>query len=225
MTHMYQVNKKKMLTYNPFRGCEFGCTYCEPSFKQQAKRDKHRCELCYNYTPHFHPERLKQSLPKNTTMFVCSMGDISFATPEQRELIYQKLRKHPSTQFMIQSKDPRCFLGEDVPENVYIGTTIETNHDTKSISKAPNPIDRYHAMLEIYHSKKYITIEPILDFDHRTMVRWIHEIRPHVVWIGYDNHNCHLREPPLSEVRSLIAAIESITAVNLKTIRRAWWEK
>lgn len=225
MTHMYQVNKKKMPTYNPFRGCEFDCTYCEPSFKRQAKRDKHRCELCYNFTPHFHPERLSQSLPKNMTVFVCSMGDISFATPEERELIYQKLRKHTSTQFMMQSKDPRCFIGEDIPENVYIGTTIETNRDTESISKAPNPSDRYQAMLLIDHPKKYVTIEPILDFDYNNMVSWIYEIHPQVVWIGYDNHDCHLHEPPLSKVRALINAIESVTAVNRKNIRRAWYER
>lgn len=35
-------------TWNPFKGCLFDCTCCEPSFQKQAKRQKQRCLDCYN---------------------------------------------------------------------------------------------------------------------------------------------------------------------------------
>ena len=44
-------------TWNPFKGCEFDCTYCGPSFKKQAKRQKQRCDDCYHYRPHTYRER------------------------------------------------------------------------------------------------------------------------------------------------------------------------
>ena len=42
-------------TWNPFKGCEFDCSYCVPSFQLQAKRQMHRCDACYRYIPHCHP--------------------------------------------------------------------------------------------------------------------------------------------------------------------------
>ena len=46
-------------TWNPFKGCNFDCTYCEPSFKRQAKGEKNlaACD-CYRYEPHGHEDRL-----------------------------------------------------------------------------------------------------------------------------------------------------------------------
>ncbi len=38
-------------TWNPFKGCQFDCTYCVPSFQRQAKRQLHNCQKCYGYTP------------------------------------------------------------------------------------------------------------------------------------------------------------------------------
>jgi len=58
ITNMYPAAK----TWNPFKGCEFDCLYCVPSFQAQAKRQKHRCLECYKYQPHEHPERL-DSIP------------------------------------------------------------------------------------------------------------------------------------------------------------------
>jgi protein gp37 len=47
-------------TWNPFKGCEFGCTYCVPSFQRQSKRQKALCLDCYNYTPHCHAGPLEE---------------------------------------------------------------------------------------------------------------------------------------------------------------------
>ena len=41
-------------TWNPFKGCEFDCIYCTPSFQRQSKRQKNLCGDCYAYSPHCH---------------------------------------------------------------------------------------------------------------------------------------------------------------------------
>lgn len=72
--------------------------------------------------------------------------------------------------------------------------------------------------------KKYVTIEPILDFSSvKAFADLIEKIAPDFVYVGYDNHNCRLPEPPLSKTLELIGELEKFTEVRLKTLREAWW--
>lgn len=66
-----------------------------------------------------------------------------------------------------------------------------------------------------------VSIEPILDFDP-VFPRWIEQIKPEFVYVGFDNHNKHLEEPPLEKTRGLIKALEGFTEVRTKTLREAW---
>ena len=97
--------------WNPFYGCKFDCSYCEPSFKRQAKRQKGNCLSCYKYEPHQHPERLKiGEFPNAKIVFVCGYSDIAFCPPDfMREIIEavkNRSAKHPEQIFYFQSK--RC---------------------------------------------------------------------------------------------------------------------
>ncbi|ADB57973.1 DUF5131 family protein [Archaeoglobus profundus] len=220
-------------TWNPFVGCRFGCVYCKPSFQRQAKRQKRRCELCYRYEPHFHPERLNK-VPKAKVVFACAYGDIAFAKVEWLEQILETIEKHDDKTFYLQTKDPRVFEAlNDIcgfPKNVLLGITLETNLDEfntpsrfkkyEEISKAPKPEDRWITPNLI----DYVTIEPILDFDLETFVYWIRCLSPKFVYIGYDNHNCKLPEPRGEKTLSLIRELSKFTEVRLKTIRPAWYE-
>jgi len=213
MTYMYEKTK----TWNPFKGCGFDCVYCEKSFKAQAKRQKHNCIKCYNYEPHYHPERLKK-IPKADLVFCCGNGDISFATFLQQGDILQAIGLKTNQTFLLQTKNPRCLRDWRIPSNVIVGTTIETNRDTKHISKAPST-DMRKFWLDKLNCRKAVTIEPILDFDLEILKQWIWEINPEIVWIGYDNHNCGLVEPELDKTKKLIKKLEKFTDVRLKTIR------
>jgi len=217
-----------LISWNPFKGCNYNCVYCEPSFKRQAKRQKHRCERCARYEPHFHPERLRQYLPKNREIACCINGDVAFATLEQMELIFKAIRQHPTNTFIIQSKNPSNFFRFDnFPDNSVLGTTIETNRGFPSgnvdepysiYSNAPFPIERYLAMRAISH-RKSVTVEPIMDFDLDALSLWIEEIAPEVVWVGYANKYHTLPEPPLWKTLELIERLKKFTEVRLKTIR------
>jgi len=248
-TRMYSIKGKKIPQWNPRVGCNHGCVYCPPSFQRQTKRQGKRCKLCYYYKPHFHPERLSK-LPSGDVIAACLSGDVAFAHDSEIEQILAEIRRRDNKTFLIQSKDPRIFLRWqrifDLSDNLLLGTTIETNkviftdlytkikHKNKNripryltyseISRAPYPIIRYTAMTELNH-RKFVTIEPILDFNLDVMVWWIKDIKPEVVWIGYDNHKCWLPEPELLKTKALIAKLEQITEVIPKSVDRpAWWE-
>lgn len=215
MTYMYEETK----TWNPFKGCRFDCVYCNPSFKNQAKRQKHNCMKCYNYEPHMHDERLIK-IPKANLVFACANGDISFANPIEKAKILRAMQLKPKQTFLLQTKDPSCLRDWRIPSNTIIGVTLETNRDTKKISKAPNPYYRY-LWIKRLHCRKAVTIEPILDFDLKDFRNWIWYINPEIVWVGYANHskNLFLDEPSLNKTKQLITALNYFTDVRIKTLR------
>lgn len=229
-------------TWSIFVGCEFGCMYCGKSFRRQAKRQKRRCELCYEYKPHAHLERLDR-IPSKKIVFACGMGDVAFAEMDVISKIMDKVKDVKGKTFLFQSKDPETFVrwereGMEIPENVVLGTTIETNMDFvhvvivdtvygmkyEKITRAPHPKKRYESMMKIEHGRKFVTIEPIMNFDLDVMVEWIRDISPEFVYVGYDNHGYKLPEPPVKKTEALIDGISRFTEVIRKTIRPAWWE-
>jgi len=185
-------------TWNPFKGCNFGCIYCGPSFQRQAKRQKQNCMDCYNYIPHYHPERLDR-IPSSPIIFVCGNGDISFCDPVYTRKIISSIeahnRRNPGKTYYFQSKQPEYFtqfLGE-LPGNIVLLTTLETNLETNrdqgygEVSKAPPPSVRYGQFRALDWPRKVLTIEPILDFDFDIFVAWIMALGPEYVWLGFNS--------------------------------------
>lgn len=202
---MYKLSVKQ---WNPFVGCRFGCEYCGSSFQAQAKRQRQNCEKCYEYEPHEHADRLEQSLPATGFMqfiFTCSSGDVAFCSTDYLKRIVARIDNEPDKTFLIQSKNPATFNRVQFPDNVVLGTTIETNRDDlyKGMAKAPAPSQRYADFLTVNHPLKMVTIEPVMDCDLAVMVDWIERIRPVMVWLGYDSKKNNLPEPELAKVREL----------------------
>ena len=220
---MYEFSVKQ---WNPFSGCEHECKYCVSSFQRQLKRwAKKNCQGCYKFEPHEHPERLSQSLPTTNYMqyiFTCSNGDIAFCETDYLKKIIKRIKKEPNKTFLIQSKDPKTFKRVAFPRNVILGTTIESNKDdlVEAVSKAPKPSERYNDFLEVNHPTKMITIEPVIDFDLDIMISWVIEIKPCMVWLGYDSKKNNLVEPELEKVLQLYWELgKRDFLVKLKTVR------
>lgn len=226
---MYKDSKKQ---WNVYVGCKFNCIYCKKSFQAQMKRQKHNCIKCYNYEPHFHEERLKQSL-KNTKgdefIWCCSSGDIYFAKPKWIFKIIERIKELPQT-FFFQSKEPKVFYDYDFPENVILGITLESNRWYKEISDAPPPFERMKVFYDLKYPRKFITIEPILDFDFSIFLGWLRELNPERVYIGYDTkktwwmegkEKVYLRkyEPRLHKTRNLIHELKRFTKVKTKYMK------
>jgi len=193
-------------TWSPFKGCEFDCVYCSPSFKRHSKRQKRLCPDCYKYTPHCHENRLRR-IPSAPIIFVCGNADISFCPPDFARRIIERIVEHnaraPHKTYYLQSKQPAYFepFLSHLPENVILLTTLETNRDNGygTISKAPPPSVRYEQFKALNYPRKVVTVEPVLDFDLRTFVSWIRKIGPEYVWLGFNSKPKSVTLPEPSE--------------------------
>lgn len=212
-------------TWNPCRGCKFGCTYCGPSFKKLAKMVKGPCDDCRSFEPHCHPERLLKVPKGGDMLFVCSSGDISFCPPDFFRRIMDAVADDERT-VLLQSKDPsyfKQFLNE-LPLNVMLGTTLETNRDEGygEISSAPVPSVRWRDFMDLHCPRKAVTVEPIMDFDLCVFTGIIIDIAPEIVWVGYNStpHAAPLPEPSEAKIALFIRGLRRIgIQVRLKEMR------
>ena len=222
MSRMYSKSKKQ---WNPFVGCEFGCSYCKKSFQRLLKWVGAKCDGCSSFAPHIHIDRLNTKFPRtseNEFIFTCSTGDISFCPTDYREKIIEIIRANSDRTFLIQSKNPGALVGVSFPDNVILGTTLETNRiDIYSgVSLAPAPEQRFKALLSLPHKNKMITIEPIIDFAPEIMKSWVRSINPVMVWVGYDSRRSGLIEPEIEKVERFMNELSgegfNVRAIALK---------
>jgi len=213
-TRMYPDAK----TWSPYKGCRWDCTYCRPTFQALSKRFAGACGACARYEPHEHPERLDpRRIPNAAIVFVAGNADLCFATAGYRARIIDTIKaaniRHPERTYYLQSKKPLCFQSHvrDLPDNVILVTTLETNRDAgyAAISKAPTPEVRWRQFRELDYGRKVITIEPMLAFDPELFAAWIADCAPEYVWLGYNSRprQAPLPEPTESDVRKLVALL------------------
>ncbi len=193
-------------TWNPFHGCEFSCDYCWAKGLVITKL-KHMERYRNGFEPGFEEKDLKRRFKPGSLVAVSLMGDIAFCKQEWLDRILARIREFPETNFLLQTKNPAIFRDMDIPMNCYASTTIETNRNNKH-SKAPTAHARYIAMLELDHPRKFISIEPVMDFDLIPMSKWLKDIMPSIVEIGADNYNKGLPAPPWWKVDHLIIELE-----------------
>jgi len=208
-----------------FRGCGFRCTYC--AFRNALRRSP--CEKCRTFEPHAHLEVLNKRPPKTKEdefLTIGLTGDISFASDTTMQAIIHYCWLWAKHTFLIQSKDPAFFHQYKFPENVILGTTIETNCNQIGISKAPSTHNRADAMIRLNNCKKMITIEPIMQFDMNTLPLWMRSISPEFIYVGYNSKDdIKLSEPSLEKTQLFIEKLSEFTEVRTKLLRKAWWEE
>lgn len=216
------MNKPKMAknkdtrSWNPFVGCNFDCEYCKPSFQKLLAwiGRMHHCKNCQYYEPHEHPERLSRLYP-DKTIFACEDGDINFAKPQFMAKVFGVMRADTKNRnWLLQSKNPKCFEQylDQLPKETYLVTTFETNRDTtKKISKAPLTSKRLADFRALQWDKKFVTVEPIMDFDLDIFAEQIASVKPACVFIGYNTKPdiVKLPEPSKEKTMDLIQRLES----------------
>jgi hypothetical protein len=92
-----------------------------------------------------------------------------------------------------------------------LGTTIETNREAPG--HAPHPRHRAVGLMKHLWAPsvtRFITIEPILDFDVIGMIELIECAEPDFINIGADSKGHGLNEPTADKVLSLIDAIKQL---------------
>ena len=214
-------------TWNPYFGCYHNC-YSGGCWAK--RRLAHRigrainCKMCYEFTPHLHPKRLKR-VPRDPRIFVVAHGDLFgwWVPKDVIERILEVCRSVDKEIWFFETKNPRRYFDfiDKFPENTVLSTTIETNREYpfRVRGYTPPPVERFHFIHEVrVHSDfpVHVSIEPIMDFDLDIMVRWIRLIKPFKVSVGYDSLHNGLPEPPLEKTLALIKELEKFTVVERK---------
>lgn len=199
-------------TWNPIKGkCSHDCKYCYMKrFKQKPIR--------------LVEKELNDNLGEKNFIFVGSSVDM-FADDVPREWIIDVLfqcTEYPKNTYLFQSKNPKRFkeFNKYFPDNIILGTTIETNREGFNYKAPPVTERQYH--IQEFDFKIMITIEPIIDFDFDIMVNWLKDINPDFVSIGADSKGHNLPEPSPQKIQNLIHELEKFTKVikkdNLKRL-------
>lgn len=209
-------------TWNTIKGeCPHGCSYCY--MKRWGKQPP----------LHFDEKELKTDLGKGNFIFVGSSCDM-FACDIPHKWIRRTLDhcwQFNENKFFFQTKDPfglQVFLRDFSPKylktHVSVCTTLETNiYHYEIMNDCPDPRDRVSDFRFIDECDKYITIEPIMDFDLKEFVEMIKICNPIQVNIGADSSpkRNNLPEPPKEKILELIAELEKFTkVVQKKNLKR-----
>ena len=89
------------------------------------------------------------------------------------------------------------------------------------MNESPSPYSRLDGMMRIKNDypsiQRYITVEPIMDFDLKEMVALIKHCEPQQVNIGADSGNNNLPEPSKEKLLALIEELQKFTTIARKT--------
>jgi DNA repair photolyase len=218
MKMLNQVSKKGNMyqwvdaTYNVVSGaCAHDCKYCYVKQWGELK------------PIHINEKLLTLDLGTGKTIFVGSGIDL-FAENVKAEWI-EKIMKHCKEYdniYLFQSKNPQRFyeFQFSMPEKVILGTTLETNRDTSSISKAPPTTERARIMhdLRVGGYRVMLSVEPVLEFDLDEFAKMLIDINPEFISIGADSKGHSLPEPSVEKVKALI---EQLEAKGIKVLQKS----
>ena len=239
-------------TWNPITGCLHNCKYCWARKLAEGRLRKTTRKYAEGFRPKFHPEELGRRFRPNELVFVSDMGDMwgRWVPDEWILRVLEVARRHPKTTFLFLTKNPLRYVevleghGDVFSGNMIFGATIETLDDSLysayEVSRACPPSLRLQ-WLGIFAAKHeeatgrrprtFVSVEPILMYWTATDVEVFAKIlaesvRPEFVYVGYDNYNSRLPEPPLRRTLELVDRLrERGMTVYTKTMRRAWWEQ
>jgi DNA repair photolyase len=193
--------------------CPHKCSYCYVQKNRFGVPAKYQGEL------RLVESELFVNYGSGKTIFIEHMGDL-FAEGVPAEFIEKILnhcREYQCNTYVFQTKNPArmSYFGYSFPENIIIGTTIESTFNLQNISKAPSPENRFRAFKKVKDTllskplKTFVTIEPVIRFNLPKLVAWLIVLEPDFVNIGADSKGGNLPEPTGDEVWDLIIAIKA----------------
>jgi DNA repair photolyase len=189
----------------------------------------HKCSYCYVDNPiHGRAEKYKGPIRllnweltvdygEGKTIFIENNNDM-FAEEVPTEFIQRILHHcnvYPKSRYVFQTKNPKrmSYFLNLIPAGSYLGMTLETNRDMSSISKAPSAEERVDEFSKIGLSSKpfvrFVTIEPILDFDVDILADMIIDMRPNWINIGADSKGHGLAEPSSYKIMEFVSKMNN----------------
>jgi protein gp37 len=210
--------------------CSHHCSYCY--VKAMAKRFPNMQKKYSGYV-RVDDSSLGVDYGQGKVIFVDHLNDL-FAESVDDGMICQVLNHcldYPDNQYVLQSKNPMRMLEfmESIPDDVILGTTIESNRVHSCMGSAPSPFLRaigMHQLSVVQDYDTFITIEPILDFDVGEFFDMIQYAHPNFVNIGADSKGHGLDEPTYEKIMELYhmlvdAEIEVRKKINLERLGKS----
>ena len=199
-------------TWNVVKGCRHGCTWCWARACAETCL-KHNPRYRDGFEPAFFPSDLEKRFKPDQLILVTEMGDLfgQWVPGPWIAAVLGVIRAHPQTDFLLLTKNPARYHSWTwlLPGNACIGTTIETNRPHGG-TRAPQPEERALAMMTHSHPCKFLSIEPLMDFDLPVLLNWIEAIAPDIVEIGADSYGNNLPEPCEEKARELVAQLSRL---------------
>jgi len=182
--------------------CPHVCSYCAiQDMERRFKSGRYRGKL------RLIEKEFNVQYGSGKTIFVENCNDLFAADVPMCFIncIMEHCAIWPDNTYVFQTKNPGRYLVTEISgiKSHILGTTIETNRDMLKFSLAPSPYDRMLAM-EKLQGRKFLTLEPILNFDVDILAEWIVRVAPEFLNLGADSKNHNLPEPPVEKIHALV---------------------
>lgn len=213
------------MSLNPSKGNMYD--FVTHTWNTVKGRCPHDCSYCYMKRwgglreVRFDRKELKTDLGSGNFIFVGSSCDM-FAEAIPAGWIYDTLARCYAfeNRYLFQSKDSERMARNAgaMPPDSIVCTTIETNRWYPEIMQnSPRPEGRAEGMGSLSAFDRFVTIEPIMDFDLGPMVELIRRCEPRQVNIGADTGKNGLPEPSRDKVLALIEELSKFTVIARKS--------
>lgn len=166
-------------SWNPVTGCLHGCKYCYA--RELALKPSYAAAYPVGFEPLFHPERLDAPAntsvpdgaatdPRKKRVFVCSMADLygKWVPDEWIKSVHTSCISNPQWDYLMLTKFPRRYVGLDLPETAWLGTSVDEQKRVRLAEDAFRQIKNVRV--------KWLSLEPLLaplQFTDLSMFDWI----------------------------------------------------
>ena len=151
-------------TWNPITGCtkkSAGCTHCYAEVMAQRLKAMRLEKYRNGFKLTLHADNLDEPLSwkKTHNIFVCSMSDIFHENVpfEFVDRIMDTIRRTPQHRYQILTKRSErmneYFQTRDVPQNVWLGVTVECKSSKKRIDH----------LRDLNATVKFLSCEPLIE--------------------------------------------------------------
>lgn len=165
-------------SWNPVTGCLHDCPYCYA--RDIANSAKVAAVYPNGFAPSLRPAALMA--PKNThvpkeagadtryrNVFTCSMADLfgRWVPPEWVNAVLGSVREAPHWNFLFLTKFPKRMAEFDIPENAWMGTTVDLQARVKNAEAA---------FSKVTAGVRWLSVEPMLEplrFSRMDLFQWI----------------------------------------------------
>jgi len=154
-------------SWNPVTGCKHDCPYCYARDIALSERMQQAGLYPNGWEPTFRSEALnaprKTRVPKEAetdtrfkNVFTCSMADLfgRWVPAEWIEAVMLAVKGSPQWNFLFLTKFPQRFADLDIPDNAWLGTTVDLQARVANAEKA---------FAKVTGGVRWLSVEPMIE--------------------------------------------------------------